>query len=283
MPTNGLRRGGWTAGLLFLGMPALAQTTAMEQLEAAAPAGAVTAPQVAAVPGRSSRSYDVYDGREEAARACSAAAFDSDKRECLVVVARADYFDGAAARACGRLSFSSNVPKCIEAVADKDYLPSEVDVCAGSSFDSSVVSCLKAAGRPHSHRPPYPYPYPDRPRRSDASCYAFDRGWEEHWGGHGGYRWDPGRACQECLQRHGGCNYRCTIESWRCTAEWVPSDASQPRRTYEGRPDRDRWDAEREALLYCRDIHWGDSGRGDCRVLNCRREDELVDSGSCRR
>lgn len=100
------------------------------------------------------------DGREEAARQCQNADFDSDKTKCIQVVSRGNYFDRAAARACGALSFSSEVPACMEAIRDKDYLEAEVHTCASNSFGSGTISCFRSGGRPARTWPPYD-PRPD--------------------------------------------------------------------------------------------------------------------------
>lgn len=124
---------------------------------------------------------------------------------------------------------------------------------------------------PASHR--------DRDRgRRDLDCRGYDRGWEEHWGGHGGRGYSPGEACSECRRRHGSCTYRCTEPAYRCTSQWEEGDS---RREYEGRRRSDRYDAEDDAMNRCRDANWDNRERGRCRILRCESEDETVDSGRC--
>ncbi|MBS1972456.1 MAG: beta-sandwich domain-containing protein [Bdellovibrionales bacterium] len=45
------------------------------------------------------------------------------------------------------------------------------------------------------------YPFSNRGNQK-ISCSATDKGWEEHWGGHG--------SCGECLKKHGECIETCT-------------------------------------------------------------------------
>lgn len=111
-------------------------------------------------------------------------------------------------------------------------------------------------------------------------CRAYDDGWEEHWGGHGGGS-DYARSCRECLGRHGGCTYRCSIAMHRCNAEWRAEDGTS--RTYEGRPRRDRYEAEDDAVGVCRDANWNNRSQGSCRATTCSSVDEVVDRGRCRK
>lgn len=118
-----------------------------------------------------------------------------------------------------------------------------------------------------------------RGHRRDVDCRGYDKGWEEHWGGHGGRGLTPGQACTECKARHGGCRFQCTAPAYRCKAEWTAEDGT--RREYEGRPRDDRYDAEDDAVNRCRDDNWNNRQQGRCRPLDCKSEDEVVDSGRC--
>lgn len=135
--------------------------------------------------------------------------------------------------------------------------------------------------RPGPGRPGDRRPGPGRPDdRRDMSCFGSDNGWEEHRYGHGGRGWSPRQACEDCRRHHGSCNYRCTEPAFQCRAEWQGDDGTV--RSYEGRPRRDRYDAEDEAVNRCRDAEWNNRTSGRCRPVDCRREDEVVESGRCR-
>lgn len=65
-----------------------------------------------------------------------------------------------------------------------------------------------------------PWPsYP--PPHARMECRAYDKGWEEHWGGHGG---GPNEidACRACFAKHGDCRYDCTVDMYRCEARFNP-------------------------------------------------------------
>jgi hypothetical protein len=139
---------------------------------------------------------------------------------------------------------------------------------------------------------PFPFPFPDDRRpddrrpgpgrpddRRDVACYGSDNGWEEHRSGHGGYGWSPRQACEDCRRSHGSCRYSCSVQVYQCRAEWQGDDGS--RRPYEGRPRRDRYDAEDEAVNRCRDAEWSNRTSGRCRPVDRRREDEVVENGRC--
>lgn len=125
--------------------------------------------------------------------------------------------------------------------------------------------------------------FPDRGRDGGwgrgLDCRGYDRGWEEHWGGHGGLGYSPREACEECMRRHGRCTYRCTVEAYRCWSEWESDNGS--RQEYEGRTRRDRYEAEDDAIGRCRDQNWNNRDQGRCRVKRCESSDETVNSGGC--
>ncbi|MGC9071008.1 MAG: hypothetical protein ACP5IO_06865, partial [Elusimicrobiales bacterium] len=64
-------------------------------------------------------------------------------------------------------------------------------------------------------------------------CKAFDTGWEEHWGGHGGSPSEV-EACEECLRYHGSCRYQCSVQMTRCESEF--RQTSQPYYPYPPQP-----------------------------------------------
>ncbi|MGE4131865.1 MAG: hypothetical protein AB7F86_09505 [Bdellovibrionales bacterium] len=86
-------------------------------------------------------------------------------------------------------------------------------------------------------------------------CTATDRGWEEHFGGHG--------SCDECLRRHGSCVERCNIEQFQCIASGYRWGR---RAEFEGY-GQSRREAQWDAVRNC-------ENRGG---RNCQ-----VDRGSCR-
>lgn len=117
---------------------------------------------------------------------------------------------------------------------------------------------------------PVPAPYPGGPSRYPQGrvvCSAQDRGWEEHFGGHG--------SCGSCLQKHGECVETCTEQREMCEVEGLD---------YYGRTRRymamgpDRWSAESEARRQC---EWDRDNRS-CRTISCRAENRTVSSRSCR-
>lgn len=115
------------------------------------------------------------------------------------------------------------------------------------------------------------------------SCNAFDRGWEEHWGGHGGYGYAPAEACGRCKKPtgpHGECSWRCTVEMTQCKAVFVRQDGTTGS-SYEGRRAYDRYDAEDSAMSRCRDDNWYNRDGGRCRVESCQQVNEITNSGRC--
>lgn len=120
--------------------PAVAQSGARQQLDTLSQAHIV-------IPVQSVQGRARGDGREEAARACGNADFDSHRNECMAVVSRSNYFEISAVRVCSGLDFSSALAGCMGAIADKEYLDAEAESCAKSDFDSRKVECLKTAGR----------------------------------------------------------------------------------------------------------------------------------------
>ncbi len=120
----------------------------LAELKAAAAAGK-DAPAVRVPHARPSPKHPGHDdGRETAAQACSQAAFDSDRQECIRIVSQARWFDVNAVGVCRRVNFSSEVPQCIGSIANKSYLRAETDLCAKESFGSGIVRCLQNSGRP---------------------------------------------------------------------------------------------------------------------------------------
>ena len=117
------------------------------------------------------------------------------------------------------------------------------------------------------------------------NCVAQDMGWEEHWGGHGGGPSEL-RACQECLQVHGDCRFNCSVDQFRCTAQFNPAPvpAGQPlpaTSTYTGDLRPDQGSAQDSAVLRCMQSTQG--WQGNCAVTNCNRESQVVRSGRCRK
>jgi len=122
------------------------------------------------------------------------------------------------------------------------------------------------------------------------NCVAQDLGWEEHWGGHGGGPSEI-RACQECLQSHGDCRFNCSVENFRCTAQFNPTPApatpGQPQPplpapvTYDGDLRPDQGSAQDSAMLRC--LQYTQGQLGNCSVANCNRESQVVRSGRCRK
>ncbi|MBI5201761.1 MAG: hypothetical protein HY925_09270 [Elusimicrobia bacterium] len=116
------------------------------------------------------------------------------------------------------------------------------------------------------------------------ACYGFDRGWEEHWGGHGGFNFSPQEACRACKNPtgpHGSCTFRCGVEATQCKAEFVRRDGTTGGFDYEGRPSDNRWDAEDNALSRCRNENWNDRDGGQCRIKRCDQVQETTRSGGC--
>ncbi len=96
------------------------------------------------------QSQSENNGRQEAAAACEKASFQSDRRECLAIVAKSRHFDINAANLCGELDFSGEIKNCVAAIADKTYLWVEIRECSKSSIDSTVVNCLQKKGLPYA-------------------------------------------------------------------------------------------------------------------------------------
>lgn len=122
------------------------------------------------------------------------------------------------------------------------------------------------------------------------NCTAQDLGWEEHWGGHGGGPSEL-RACQECLQSHGDCRFNCSVEQFRCTAQFNPAVPAvvpgQPQpslpapSTFTGDLRQDQGSAQDSATLRCMQATQGQQGY--CSVTGCNRENQVVRSGRCRK
>ncbi|MCG2725464.1 MAG: hypothetical protein L6420_04255 [Elusimicrobia bacterium] len=120
------------------------------------------------------------------------------------------------------------------------------------------------------------------------SCIARDTGWEEHWGGHGG---GPSEldACRECLSEHGSCRYTCSMQQFRCTAQFNPApvDPNQPLPNtgtygaYTGDLRPDEGSARDSAILRC--MQFTQYKPGYCLVTTCNQESQIVKSGTCRR
>jgi hypothetical protein len=137
---------------LVLAVPASASSPLAELRSAAGAQGGIDI--ISTPPGRGGRAPGRAPGargsagREAAAAFCGEADFDSDKRECMAVVSRSDYFDVEAVNACRRVNFSSEHPGCAAAIADKTFLRAEVDLCGRESFGSGIISCFQRSGRP---------------------------------------------------------------------------------------------------------------------------------------
>lgn len=115
-------------------------------------------------------------------------------------------------------------------------------------------------------------------------CSGRDEGWEEHGRPHGGWGVSVPVACASCFAAgHGGCDYSCSIETYKCKAEWVPENSSDRSETYEGREDADQYDAEDKALNACRDAHWSSREEGRCRLTGCDTVKKEIESGRCQR
>lgn len=124
---------------------------------------------------------------------------------------------------------------------------------------------------------------PDRGGSRREACHGFDKGWEEHWSGHGGLGYAPEQACGACKKPtgpHGECTYRCTIARTQCRAIFERRDGGRGW-TYDGRPEYDRYDAEDSALSRCRDDNWHDRTGGRCRIESCSPANETTKSGRC--
>ena len=128
----------------------------------------------------------------------------------------------------------------------------------------TIVDHASAQGRRGPRYNPRPDDYHSRGR---VTCTASDRGWEEHWGGHG--------SCGECVQRHGDCVESCYEVRHICEAQG--SDFQGRIRTFTVRAP-DRWTAEREAIRQC---EWDRSMRS-CAITSCREERLQVSHRSCR-
>lgn len=116
------------------------------------------------------------------------------------------------------------------------------------------------------------------------ACKAYDRGWEEHWGGHGGWGASRESACSSCKKPtgpHGRCRYECFREAYRCTAEWVPNDSGKSHTTYTGERRSSRSDAEESAVNRCMRDNWSNSSEGRCRFKDCDSDQITTDTGDC--
>lgn len=186
---------------------------------------------------------------------------------------------GAAARAAGNEQLSAAGARGFESAA----------VAPAAAAQKAVMTVEAPRSRPAGEPLGQPQLEKVRDHRGgrdgrwgrNLDCRGYDRGWEEHWGGHGGRGWSPREACDDCRRSHGSCTFRCTTQAWRCSANWVPRNGTQGR-SYEGRrPRPDRYDAEDEAMRECRDDNWNNREQGDCRPGSCKEENETVDSGRC--
>ncbi len=116
------------------------------------------------------------------------------------------------------------------------------------------------------------------------NCVASDMGWEEHWGGHGAGPSEI-RACQQCLSIHGDCRYNCSMDQFRCTAQFTPAaqpgQPQAPSSTYPGDLRQDEGSARDSATLRCMQSTQGQQGY--CSIQACNRESQVVNSGRCRK
>jgi hypothetical protein len=122
------------------------------------------------------------------------------------------------------------------------------------------------------------------------SCNATDTGWEEHWGGHGN---GPSEidACRDCLNQHGSCRFSCSVQQFRCTAQFNPAippvTPGQPQppvpapSTFTGDLRPDQGSAQDSATLRCMQATQGQQGY--CAVTGCNNEPQVVRRGTCRK
>ncbi len=125
-------------------------------------------------------------------------------------------------------------------------------------------------GYPTPPRPtPYPYPTPGygQPSPGRVTCSATDRGWEEHWGGHG--------SCGSCLQEHGNCTETCKETTQLCEVQGTDYYGNLAIYRAVG---VDRWSAESEARRKC---EWNRDMRS-CVTISCQSQDRVVSTRSCR-
>lgn len=121
---------------------------------------------------------------------------------------------------------------------------------------------------PDYRRPaPRPMPRDDYYSRGRVTCSASDKGWEEHFGGHG--------SCGSCLQKHSSCVEKC--QEIREVCEVEGRDYNGRLSVFVGR-GADRWAAEAEARRQC---EWNRNMRS-CMVTTCRQEAQTISTRSCR-
>lgn len=128
----------------------------------------------------------------------------------------------------------------------------------------------------HGHGPGFPHrppphhgggmPYPSYPDQGSVVCSASDRGWEEHFGGHG--------SCRECLRHHGDCVETCSSQNYDCRVDGY--DRHGRLVSFFGRSS-DQWRAQDEAMYNCRYNY-----AVNCAVVTCNQQQDVVSRRSCR-
>jgi len=121
-----------------------------------------------------------------------------------------------------------------------------------------IIADAKKHDRHETHRP--------APFYGGVTCSYQDKGWEEHWRGHG--------SCGECLAEHGKCVEVCSMEYEVCD---ITLEDFEGRQTMNRIRVRDRWEAENEARNMC-----FYNRLRSCVVTSCSTEREVVSSRSCR-
>ena len=99
---------------------------------------------------------------------------------------------------------------------------------------------------------------------SRVTCKAVDRGWEEHFGGHG--------SCGECLRKHGRCQEECSEEGFTCLVVGVRGGRQREFYGYGGNPRR----ALNRAYDECEY-----RGFRRCEERGCNRESRVVSRRNC--
>ena len=122
----------------------------------------------------------------------------------------------------------------------------------------------------HGHGPGY-YPppgpgYPPPPPQQNISCRAEDKGWEEHFGGHG--------SCGECVRYHGRCVETCSANTVDCQVDG--QDQYGRNVTFYGRAG-DQYQSEELAMYNCRYNY-----AYNCRVVQCNQHQDVVSRRDCR-
>jgi len=98
-------------------------------------------------------------------------------------------------------------------------------------------------------------------------------------------------ACSDCLNAHGECRYSCSVQQFRCTAQFnqapgtvTPGQPQPPLTaplTFTGDLRPDQWSARDSAILRCMQSTQGQSG--NCYATGCSNEPQVVRRGTCRK